>query len=108
MPTVTISRTDFEMQVIPDESPDPSYLDQEGFEDRKAEYERGDFRFIGIRAVATVRIPYGSDHIESTIESPGLWGIESDSDEDYLRSVFDEESQVLAKMLDGLNIQVVA
>jgi hypothetical protein len=107
MPTVTISKSDFQRHIIPDDSPDASYLDQEGFEQRKAQYERGEFHFIGVRAAVTLRIPYGTHYIETTVESPGLWGIESDSDAEYLSSVFEEESDILRDMLDELRIRVI-
>jgi hypothetical protein len=106
MPNVTIAPNDFEMRVIPDETADASYLDQEGWEDRKVQYERGDFDFVGVRAVATLRIPHGCDYIDSKVESPGLWGIESDSDDEYVRSVYDEEVQLLTDMLNDLNVTV--
>lgn len=107
MPNVTITQDDFEMLVIPDDSPDPSYMDQDGWADRKAQYENGDFGFVGVRAVATLKIPHGCDHIDVKVESPGLWGIESDSGNEYLRSVYDEEVLVLTDMLNGLNVTVV-
>lgn len=106
MPNITIMRDDFKMQVIPDEAPDTSYLDHDGRADRKALYENGVFEFICVRAVVTIKIPYGSDYIDSKVVSPGLWGIESDSGDDYIRRIYDEEVQVLTDMLDDLNITV--
>lgn len=87
--------------IIYDESPDPSYLNQEGFEARKAEYENGDFHFVGIRAEAQVEVSLngGKDWICDTIKSPGLWGIESDSDEKYLQDIGKEELNTLREML---------
>ena len=64
------------------------------------------FDFIGIRAAVELPIPYGKDRILTRIESPGLWGIESDSGEDYLESVFQEESNILAGMLAELGVKV--
>ena len=90
-----VSKDDFRMCVIPDDSPDASYLDQEGFEGRKAQYERGEFHFIGIQAAVTLPIPCSSGLVEITLKSPGLWGIESDFDAEYLGSVFEEESDIL-------------
>lgn len=55
------------------------------------DYERmeglnnGDWVYIGIGASAQVSIPSGSSSIESDVSSGGLWGIESDSGETYLR-----------------------
>ena len=64
------------------------------------------FDFIGVRAAVELPIPYGKDRILTRIESPGLWGIESDSGEDYLDSVFQEESNILADMLAELGVTV--
>jgi hypothetical protein len=80
---------------VNDQDPDPSYLEQEGFEDRLAQYKNGDFYFIGIRAKATLEI-LGTIQ---TIRTPGLWGIEDDSGEDYLESVANEEKENLKDIL---------
>lgn len=74
---------------LPDETPDTSYLDQDEFEDRKAEYENGDFGFIGIRAEAEVQLE--ANGAIQTLTSGGLWGIESDSGREYLNEVAQEE-----------------
>ena len=103
---ITVSRRDFYRRLVPADCPDTSYLEQEGFEDRLAEYRQGDFGFIGVRAAVELPIPYGADRILVTIESPGLWGVESDSDEDYLDSVFQEECETLADMLTELGVTV--
>lgn len=108
MKTVKINRRDFVLDVVNDDSPDTSYLEQEGFEDRRAEYEAGAFGFFGIRAAVVIPVPYGADHIDATIRSPGLWGIESDCGDDYIREVFEEQCAVLAEMLEGLNIRVAS
>ena len=83
-----------------------SYLEQEGFADRLEQYRQGAFDFVGVRAAVELPIPFGKDRILTRIESPGLWGIESDSGEDYLDSVFQEESAILADMLAELGVKV--
>lgn len=103
---ITVAKRDFYRQTVPDDCPDPSYLEQEGFGDRLEQYRQGAFDFIGIRATVELPIPYGKDRILIRIESPGLWGIESDSGEDYLDSVFQEESATLAEMLMELGVKV--
>jgi hypothetical protein len=103
---ITITKSEFDRELLPDDCPDASYLEQEGFEDRLAEYQRGEFGFIGIRVAVELPIPFGKGHILQKIESPGLWGIESDSGNDYLESVFQEESEILADMLAELGVQV--
>ena len=67
---------------------------------------RGDFNHIGVRVAVELPIPFGKDRILTRIESPGLWGIESDSGEDYLDSVFQEENEILADMLAELGVKV--
>ena len=103
---ITLSKSTFDRQIVPDDCPDTSYLEQDEFEDRLEQYRRGEFDFVGVRAAVEVPLPYGKDRILTRIESPGLWGIESDSGEDYLESVFQEESTILADMLTELGVKV--
>ena len=59
----------------------------------------------GVRAKAILKIPHGLNPdcwITSDFLSPGLWGIESDSDEAYLNSVFEDEKETLLDMLESL------
>jgi len=78
---------------------------------RMEAYERGEWCVWGIRASVTVKIPIGGTsaggHIRHVVESPGLWGIESDSDESCFDEVFGEESDTLARMLRELGVKVV-
>ena len=103
---ITVSKSDFRRRIVPDDCPDASYLEQEGFADRLEQYRQGAFDFVGVRAAIELPIPFGKDRILTRIESPGLWGIESDSGEDYLDSVFQEESAILANMLTELGVKV--
>ena len=41
---ITVSKSDFDRQIVPDDSPDTSYLEQAGFKDRLAEYRLGRIR----------------------------------------------------------------
>jgi len=64
---------------------------------------RGEYCFIGIRAEAELNIPDGHlAFIAQEISSGGLWGIESDSDESYLREVEAEELAQLRGQLHEL------
>ncbi len=83
---------------------DLSYIEQDY--QRSQAYCRNEWSVVGIRAAVELPIPYGKDRILTRIESPGLWGIESDSGEDYLDSVFQEESAILADMLAELGVKV--
>lgn len=66
-----------------DPYPDTSYLEQEEFEDRLARYRRGDFGYVGI--VARVLLDVDGRDVEIGYDS--LWGIESDSGEEYLEDI---------------------
>ncbi len=96
-------------EVLDDSDVDASWLEQDDFADRLAAYRAGDFSFVGVRAIALVRVPYGKDFIETKISSPGLWGIESDSGDAYFAEVFQEERETLLEMLESLrDFEVVA
>ncbi len=90
--------------MIPDGDPDPSYLEQEGFEDRLAEYHNGDFVYIGVRAAVQIHDWTKGAHV--TVESAGLWGIESDSGREYLMEVGREELDALKDELAARNIDI--
>jgi hypothetical protein len=64
--------------------------------------QRGDWCYIGIRAEAEVSIPSGDASILQEITSGGLWGVESDSDKDYIASIEGEELGELRKQLYAL------
>lgn len=103
-----ISTSEFTLDLIPDEDPETSYLEQEGFEDRLRQYRDGQFHFIGVRASVDLTIPMGTDGggICHTVKSPGLWSIETDSADDYIAEVGDEEKATLTDMLRTMGIEV--
>ena len=83
---------------LPDPFPDTSYLEAEGFEHRRQQYENGGFEFIGVRAEAEIVV----NTVCQTITSGGLWGIESDSDHQYLVEIENEEVDQLKAILQSL------
>lgn len=87
-----------------DSDPDTSYLEQEGFEDRLDQYKRDVFSFIGIRAVAEISITCETSNTIQHITSGGLWGIESDSPEKYLKEIEQTELDELCDQLHALSI----
>jgi len=88
---------------VPDNDADASYLLQEGFEKRLAEYLRGDFGLCGMRAVAEIEFPSSDGWvIVGRLESPGVWGIEDDSVRDYLAEVFEAEKAILLELFASL------
>jgi hypothetical protein len=86
--------------VMPDDDPDISFLDQDEFEDRKEAYRRGDFSFVGVRAEAEVVV----DGIVQNITSGGLWGVESDSGDEYIKEIAGEEYNDLRQILKTLGV----
>lgn len=92
---------------IADRDADTSYLEQEGFEDRLAEYRNESFGFIGIQAKAVVSYPMdeqGNRRLE-TLTSGGLWGIEGDSSREHLAEIEAEELAALAQHLAAFGIE---
>lgn len=83
-----------------DPEPDASYLDQDEFEDRRAEYKRGRFNFVSARAEAEVNI----EGVLQTLTSGGLNGIESDSEQEYLDEIIAEEWKTLRNVLKTVGV----
>lgn len=108
-----VNRADFRRVVVDHADPDTSYLEQDGFEERLADFKRGDFSFIGVRAAVEVCIPSKRlgpratiERMPTLIESPGCWGVESDASEEDLREIYEEECATLEHMLTALGVKV--
>lgn len=109
------------VQIVEDDSPDASWLEQSPKElgsitaavanrRRLLALQRGDWALVGVRLVADVVIEqkgYTDRHI--AITGAGIWGTESDSDRDYLRELaladWDQVKSELAAL--GLDIESV-
>lgn len=106
-------------EIVVDECPDLSFLEQEWKEEpeserakilehqteRLAAFNRGDWHMVGVRCKADILIPHGHNPdcwIMSSMTSPGLWGVESDSGEEYLNEVYQQERAELRGMLESL------
>lgn len=76
-------------------------------ERRMAEYERGGWGFIGVRARALCMIVRNGVGTLLNVESPGLWGIESDSGADYLAEVFEAEKADLLTMFEVMKSPII-
>ena len=108
------------IEVVGDEFPDLSYLDQfensgdpilrvnhKANQERKQAYNEAKWWCIGIRASANIDIHQDDKHRTThSISSPGLWGIESDSDKSYFEEVAREELNQLYHDLTALNVDV--
>ncbi len=68
-------------------------------------YNRGVWEMIGIKAIATIHIPVDGDTVKiQTIDSRGLFGIESDSDNGYIQDIGREQ---IAEVKNHLRILCV-
>jgi hypothetical protein len=109
-------RVHFERVIEIDEFPDLSWLepdsgryaDVEDAEEREryqaqdaerlAAYYAGAWEMTGVRAKVTMHVPIGGNSFAVyTLTSPGLWGVESDADENYLAEVYREQCAELAQ-----------
>jgi hypothetical protein len=90
------------IRVVVEHDPDPdiSFLEQDEFDERLAAYKRGEFDFVGVRAEAEVIV----EGIVQTLTSGGLWGVESDSGEEYITEIAVEEYEQLRKVLKTIGV----
>jgi len=84
----------------PDQNPDASYLHQEEFGERRVSYENAEFDFVTLRVEASVLI----EGTEQTLTSPGVPGIESDSEEDILDELISGEWTTLRGVLKKVGV----
>lgn len=75
-------------------------------EERLEAYNRGSWWCVGIVAEATILLPHGTARKIQTISSGGLWGIESDSSNDYFKSEEDGQIDEVLGYLKALNVEV--
>ncbi|WP_306049218.1 hypothetical protein [Oceaniradius stylonematis] len=98
----------FEMITPNDEHGDPTdYLFQddayrEEDQARLDAYRAGEWQMIGVRARAHCMIVRNGVGTLMTLDSAGLWGTESDSDPDYLQSIYEEEKGELLATLAAM------
>lgn len=79
---------------------DPEYLEQDY---KRAEaYNKGDWYVIGIYAEAVLII----NGTQQRIRTAGLWGIESDSGDDYFAEVGQEELYTLGGILKSIGVEM--
>lgn len=74
---------------------------------RMAAWARGDWQYVAVTARAEISIPtVQGSFITFTIDSPGAWGVESDSGE-YLDNVFEDEKADLLSNLKTLAAHIL-
>lgn len=75
------------------EKPVVSFSEQmQAATERMAAWRRRDWGYICVRAKALIAIPVGQCGICTyELESAGVWGIESDSEESHLQEIYDEQ-----------------
>jgi hypothetical protein len=84
----------------PDPDPDTSYLEQDEFEERLATHKKDEWNFVGCHAEAEVVI----EEITQTLTSGGLWGIESDSEQEHLDEIIAGEWAALRNVLKTVGV----
>jgi len=68
--------------------------------ERLEDYNKGVWEMIGIKAVATIHIPINDNTVKiQTIDSGGLFGIESDSDNSYIQDIGREQIEEVKNYL---------
>jgi hypothetical protein len=75
---------------------------------RRESWERDEWNYIGIAANTNVFVPIGGESFFCfVLTSPGCFGIESDSGQEYLDEVYEEEKANLLGILKTLNVEVL-
>lgn len=91
------------VRVVRDEDADAdvSYLHQDGFKGRLAEYKRGKLHFYEMHVEADVEL---EDGVTALVTSTGIGGIESDTTEEELDALIVEEWRVLRSALKTVGV----
>lgn len=85
-----------------DDSPDTSYLDQKGFEERKRQYRDGYLAFAYLRADAVIKV----NNTIQIVRSPGVGGVEYEHEIDqFVRDTWKEEIDMLKHDLRAMGFQ---
>jgi hypothetical protein len=103
----TVRACDIERIEEYDPDPDLSYPNPDAGPPAQNAKRLAGWHCIGIKARAIFLIGLGEAAVIQTVESPGMWGIASDSDPGYLDEAFHEEARILRDMLAQLNVTVL-
>lgn len=79
-------------------SDDPRQLEAawNAADNRMQDFEAGVWNWIGVQARVRIMVPVGGNSFACyELTSPGLWSIESDSGEEYLTEIYEQEKATL-------------
>lgn len=85
--------------IEPDQYPDASWLEQEGEEERLAAYRNGDFELVHLAAEARCFVVGNGVGVYVNLRSGGIGGVESDSNEEHLDMLYQDEVAALKRMI---------
>ena len=90
--------------VYDDRCINPREKDEGMTEERADDYGEG-WQYIGVVAHADILVPIGGNSFRMLeLDSAGLWGVESDSGEEYLNEIYEEEKAELRSQLATLGL----
>lgn len=89
----------FVAQHGPEETGNPDSVEEDW---QRMEAYGSEWWSIGIKAIATIRVT----GVTQTLTSDGVWGVESDSPDEYLERIAQTELNELRAVLDGIGIDV--
>jgi hypothetical protein len=84
---------------------DEDYRDED--QRRLDAWHNDEWSFIGIQARAHITVVSNGVGAMYTMTSPGLWGVESDSGEDYLEEIYAQEKATLLGHLAQMGNPIV-
>jgi hypothetical protein len=111
----TVNQNEFQLVVEYDEDPDTSYMDQEGFESEKHDYERELIAAYSVYAEVKLDINIGTKDrpfiVEHKVRTPGCHGVMLYTDVDpkenpHTQEIFEEESETLIDMITEMGMGV--
>ena len=113
--------TEIKIKIMIDDNPDLSYLSQDYHEiediierekylsqdKKRLENYDNSWNTIGIKAYTMIYLPIGNNSFKlQEIDSGGLWGIESDSEKEYIQEIKNEQINELKGYLQMLNVDI--
>jgi hypothetical protein len=110
LPTADGCYIHYERLILEDDDATPEdhlfHYDEYRTEDEKRleAYYNDEWHYVGVRAVAHIRLVKNNVAFYTTLESAGVWGIESDSGEEYLREMFEQECRELEGWLKMIKV----